>query len=118
MVMRRLSTVSLLVLAVVAGGALWSQRQASAVLRGEIVLLREENAERVRLRAENRRLVAQQISATEQERLRGDHLAVMRLRDEIEKSRGNLSARERVLAERKAAAARAGQAGLLGGEWK
>jgi hypothetical protein len=104
--------VFLLVLAVVAGGALWSQRQASAVLRGEIVLLREENAELARLRAENRRLVAQQMSAAEQERLRGDHLAVMRLRDEIEKSRAAVGVRERELVERKSAAARGGRAAV------
>lgn len=100
MTMGRVITVSLLVLAVVAGGASWSQRQASAVLRGEIELLREENAELARLRAENKRLNAQQVSAAEQERLRGDHVAVMRLRDEVEKSKEGLRLRERALAEK------------------
>ncbi len=102
--MGRAITVSLLGLAVVAGGAFWSQRQASEVLRGEIGLLREEQAELARLRAENQRLSAQQISAAERERLRGDHVAVMRLRDEVEKSKESLRGRERALAERSAPA--------------
>jgi len=42
----------------------------------------------------------------ERERLRGDHLAVMRLRGEIEKSRESLRGREWVLAERSAGAVR------------
>lgn len=106
MIMRRVITVSVLVLAVVAGGAFWAQRQASAVLRGEIGLLREEQAELARLRAENRRLIAQRVSAAEWEGLRGDHMAVMRLRGEIEKSRESVRERERVLAERSAATVR------------
>lgn len=104
--MGRAFTVCLLVLAMVVGGACWAQRQASGVLRGEIGLLREENAELARLRAKNLRLSAQQVSAAERERLRGDHLAVMRLRGEIEKSRESVRVRERVLAERSAAAVR------------
>ena len=108
--MGRLISVSLLVLAAVMGGALWAQRQASGGLRGEIVLLREERAELVRLRAENQRLVAAHMPANELARLRGDHAAVMGLHSEIEKLRESFSARERVLAERKAVTARGSSA--------
>lgn len=101
--MRRVITVSLLVLAVATGGAFWAQRHASAGLRGEIGLLREENAELSRLRAENARLSAQRVPTAELERLRGDHMAVMRLRDEIEKSKESLRGRERAVSERGAA---------------
>lgn len=75
----------LLVLALVAGGALLLQRQAAAQLQGEIALLRGEHRDLARLRAENQRLTAAQLPAAELARLRDDHAAVMRLRGEIEK---------------------------------
>ena len=105
--MRRWLSICLLVLAATMGAALWSQRQTSDVLRGEIAWLREEGAELARLRAENERLSAAQMPADELARLRNDHMAVMRLLGEIEKSRESLGERERALAERKAAQARA-----------
>ncbi len=89
----------LLALALVAGASLWLQRQAAAVLRDEIVLLREESRELARLRAENQRLVSAKLPAPELERLRADHAAVMRLRSEIETLKDNVQQRERALAE-------------------
>jgi len=88
----------LLALALVAGAALWLQRQAAEALRGEIALLREENRDLAKSRAENQRLAAALPSAAELERLRADHAAVARLRREIEKTKDNLQARERALA--------------------
>lgn len=87
-----------LALALVAGAALWLQRQAAADLREEIGLLREEQRELTRLRAENRRLAAAQPSPAELSNLQADRAAVLRLRAEIEKSRDSLLARERALA--------------------
>ncbi len=95
--LRSLSAV-LLALALVAGAALWLQWQTTDNLRSEIQLLREEQRELVRLRAENQRLAATQPDAAELTRLRADRSAVMRLRGEIEKTKDNLQARERALA--------------------
>lgn len=96
----------LVALAVVAGVALWLQRQASAQLREEIALLREENASLGRLRGENAQLVAAQVSAAEVERLRADHAAARQLRAEIDQMKTRVDGRERALqlpAEAKAA---------------
>jgi hypothetical protein len=71
-------------LAVVAGAALLLQRQAAAQLRDEIALLRDENRELGRLRAEHQRLVAAQPTAAQLDAIRADHAAVVRLRSEIE----------------------------------
>ena len=87
----------LVALAFVAGAALWLQWQQAAQLRDEIILLREENRDMARLRAENQRLVAEKLPAAELERLRVDHAAVARLRTEIENVRETLQARERAL---------------------
>lgn len=73
----------LLALAVVAGGALLWQRQATAQLRGEIALLRNEHRQLERLRAENQRLVAAQVSDTELAQLRADRAALARLGGEL-----------------------------------
>ena len=94
--LRWLSAV-LLALALVAGAALWLQRQEADNLRGEIVPLREEQRELVRLRAENQRLAAAQPEAAELARLRADRAAAVRLRGEIEKTRDGVEARERSL---------------------
>ena len=59
-------------------------------LRDEIVLLREQNRELVRLRAENQRLAAALPPAAQLEALRADHAAVARLRSELEKTKDNL----------------------------
>ena len=77
-------SVLLLALALVTGASLWLQRQAAAQLRDEIAQLREDSRELAKLRAENQRLVAAQVSAVELARLRADHAAVLRLRTELE----------------------------------
>ncbi len=89
----------LLALAVVAGASWWLQRQATAQLRGELALLRDEQRELARLRAENQRLAAALPAAVELERLRADHAAVLQLRAEIDRARDALQARERVLTD-------------------
>jgi len=83
-----------LALGVVAGAALWLQRQAAAQLRGERALLREEHASLARLRAENATLAAARPSAGERERLRADHAAAARLRGEIESLKAGVETRE------------------------
>ena len=88
----------LLALAVVAGAALWLQRQEAAGLREELARLHEENRELARLRGENLRLEAALPPADKLEDLRADRAAVVRLRGEIEKTKDNLQARERALA--------------------
>lgn len=75
---------ALLALAAAAALGFALQRTESAALRREIHLLREESRALVRLKAENERLKAAQTPLTEIERLRADHAAVQRLRDEIE----------------------------------
>lgn len=90
----------LLGLAIVAGGRLWLEREAAEVLRIEIGLLREQRAEEVRLRAENERLKAAQISAEELARLRSDREAVMSLRREVEQARQRVDQTERTLADK------------------
>jgi hypothetical protein len=87
----------LLALAFAAGAALWLQRQAAAQLRDEITLLRDQNRELARLRAENLRLAAALPPTAELEQLRADHAAVVRLRAELEKTKDHLQARERAL---------------------
>lgn len=74
-----------LVLIVTAGGALaaWQWRDGLA-LRGVLVERQTHVAELARLRAENERLQARQIPAAELAALRADHVAILRLRAEIE----------------------------------
>ncbi len=74
-----------LALALAAGGGLWLQRQSAAELRGEIALLRDDQRELARLRAENQRLVAAQVPDEELARLRADRAAIQQLRGEIER---------------------------------
>ena len=88
----------LVVLALLAGAALWLQRQATEALRSELALLRDENRALTRLRAENQKLVAARMPAAEVERLRADHAAVARLQREIEALRKSVRAQERALA--------------------
>ncbi len=88
----------LLALAVVAGVALWLQRQAAADLRDELALLRDDQREIARLRTENQRLASALPPAEKMQELRADRAAVVRLRSEIEKTRDNLTTRERALA--------------------
>ena len=71
-------------LAFVAGGALLLQWQAAQALRSELALVRLENREIERLRAEQERLKAAQITPAELERLQADRSALVRLRGEIE----------------------------------
>ena len=75
---------ALLALAAAAALGFALQRTESAALQREIHLLREDSRALVRLKAENERLKAAQTPLTEIERLRADHAAVQRLRDEIE----------------------------------
>ena len=71
-------------LAVAGGAGLASQWQQTMALRSELELARLEVGELERLRAENKRLRDQQVSAAELEALRADHAALPRLRTEIE----------------------------------
>jgi len=70
----------------VAGGvtALVNPRQTEAELRNEFVSQRERNMELSRLREENRRLVAAQATEEQLSALRGDRVALERLRSEID----------------------------------
>lgn len=88
----------LLVVAAVAGAALWLQRQEAEALRGELTWLREEQSELARLEAEHRRLMANAVQTEELARWRNDHAAVVRLRSEIEATRRGIEERERVVA--------------------
>lgn len=96
--MGRWITGLLLVVAVVAGAALWLQRQEAEALHGELTWLREERGELARLEAEHRRLTANAVPAEELARLRGDHAAVVGLRGEIEATRRGIEVRERAVA--------------------
>lgn len=73
------------------------QHQANVELRGLIGLLREQNQEVLRLRAEQTRLIRAQISPAELESLRADHAAIARLRSEIELAQTRLTESERVV---------------------
>ena len=103
-VLRWLSAL-LLALAVVAGAALWLQRQAAAQLRDEIALLSAESRQLAGLRAENSKLTGAQVSAAELERLRADRAAVVQLRGEIEKLKAGVAERENALKLKPMAAA-------------
>lgn len=97
--------VVLLTLALVLGALLGLQRQKHAELRTEITLLRDEQREGEKLRAEHRRLLAAQVSPQELAALRADRVIVLQLRDEIDRLRETLRARERsLLADANAAA--------------
>jgi hypothetical protein len=98
----RVVSIGMLLLAVALGGAWWLQWQAAAELRAELALLRNENNELARLRAENRRLRAAQVSEAELSALRSDHAAVARLRAEIEKLRDDVDRRARAVGQQDA----------------
>ena len=83
------------VLIVVIGVAWALQRQVAGELRGTIQVLREQNQEVGRLRAEGRRLRETQISLAELERLRADQAAVSRLQGEVEAARTRIIELER-----------------------
>jgi len=70
------------------------QHQANVELRGLIGLLREQNGEVDRLRAEQLRLIRAQISPAELESLRADHAAIATLRSEIELAKARLTESE------------------------
>ncbi len=75
----------MLTVLIVAGSAgLASQWQQTMLLRGELDGLRDQEREWKALRVENERLRAQQIPAAELAALRADHVAVARLRAELE----------------------------------
>ena len=92
-------SVAFLLLACAGGAALGWQRLVSAQVQGEIDLLRDENRELVRLRDENRRLAAALPSVETLATWRVDHGAVRGLRDEIERLRADVQARESALAK-------------------
>ena len=96
---RNLLSLLLLALALAAGAGWWLQRASSAQVRGELALLRDEQRELAKLRAENQRLTTALPPATKLAALRADHAAVVRLRGEIEKLREHLQMQERALAE-------------------
>lgn len=79
----RWPAVFLLALALMAGGAWLLQRQAATQLRDELALVRGDQRELERLRAERTRLQAMQPTPAELEQLRGDRAALPRLQDEV-----------------------------------
>jgi hypothetical protein len=87
-------TVFFLACAIVMGVAAWLQRDAAVVLRKELALLQEEQRIVARLKANNAKLLAEQIPEAEMARLREDRAALHRLREEIEnlKKRAKLPA--------------------------
>lgn len=72
------------VLIAVVGAILAGQHQTGEQLRTERNLLRGEQRDLERLRAEHLRLVAAQVAPTELENLRSDHAALVRLRGDLE----------------------------------
>ena len=72
---------AVVVAAMVLLGEQWWQ---GVQLRAERNLLRSGSAEQARLRAENLRLRARQLSPAELDALRADHAALERLRAELE----------------------------------
>ena len=66
------------------GGLLEAQWRDTVSLRTKLELAHMQKTEWRRLQAENERLRAQQISATELEHLLADHAALPRLRAELE----------------------------------
>ena len=66
------------------GFLLWRQTQVRAQLHRDVLELRKHDNELPRLRAENRRLAADQPTESELDRLRADHAAIPRLSAEIE----------------------------------
>lgn len=71
-------------LAASVGAILVSQRLERTALQTELAQVLEEQRERARMLEENRRLTAAQPSAEELARLRADHAAITRLRQEVE----------------------------------
>jgi len=82
-------------LAVTIGVVLALQRQANGELRTVIGLLREQNHEADRLRAEHSRLIKAQVAPTELEKLRADHAALARLRGDMEAAKARIIEMER-----------------------
>jgi Tfp pilus assembly protein PilN len=74
----------LLAVLVAAGLGLAVQRERAVLLRTKLALLQAEARELASLRAENARLRERQIPAAELEALRADHVAVARLRAELD----------------------------------
>jgi hypothetical protein len=81
---RRLLWVIVVAATVTCAAVLALQRQEQTVLRSEKELLRDQARELAQVRAENERLKAQQIPASELARLRADHTELVRLRAEID----------------------------------
>ena len=81
---RRLLWVIVVAATVTGAAVLALQRQEQTVLRSESELLRDQAHELAQARAENERLKAQQIPASELARLRADHTELVRLRAEID----------------------------------
>lgn len=94
-------SVALVVLALLAGGGFWLQRETTTALQSELALVRDEHRALGRLRAEHQRLMAEQPATAELERLRSDRTALMRLRSEIEQLKARVE--QMVRAERSAA---------------
>jgi Tfp pilus assembly protein PilN len=70
---------------VVGGGlVLFSQRQDTIRLQGERDRVRMQQEDVVRLQSENRRLKERQPTAAELQALRADHVALLRLRAELD----------------------------------
>ena len=83
-------------IAVVAGvvaGPLWLQREQTVALREEIGALRGQDRELVRLQEENVRLTQGRISPAALESLRADHVAIVRLREQVERLKADIRRR-------------------------
>jgi len=85
--------VSVLVVAVGAAG--WTQHGAGQRLRDEIAVARNRSRDLARLREENRRMKAAQVSDAELERLRSDRAATEQLRSELESLKRSVAQRSK-----------------------
>ena len=106
------------VLTLFAGGfsvvVVW-QRQTAAMLRAEVELQREQVKTRAELAANIARLRAEQISAADLQALRADHLAMVRLRGEIDGLRRRADETARVVAVKAIEAAKPREPSILEG---
>ena len=66
-------------------GPIWLQRQQTIALREAMGALRGQERELARLREENVRLTQGRISPAALENLRADHVAIVRLREQVER---------------------------------
>ncbi|MDB6094636.1 MAG: hypothetical protein JWM32_2198 [Verrucomicrobia bacterium] len=95
----RWQSVLIVLLVTVMAVTLGLQRQANRELQGEIELHRGQENELARLRAEWTRLTQGQLQVDELKNLRTDHVAVMRLRGEVDAMRARVQEAEKSAAK-------------------